>query len=176
MKRSVKFATTACCAVLLGLSPLPATWAWAAEAPRDPVHRLSAVTTPAKPPQERIEGFVPSPELRSVRFDFDRSEIRPQAARVLDKNAEWMKSDQTYTILIEGAADARGSRAYNQALGERRAQVVKAYLVARGVAPDRIMVVSYGKERPACRTPGEACWSQNRRADFQVRHMTKQAP
>lgn len=176
MKRSVKFATTACCAVLLGLSPLPAIGAWAAEAPRDPIHRLSATTTPAKPPQDRIEGFAPSSELQSVRFDFDRSEIRPEDARVLDKNAEWMKADQTYTILIEGSADQRGSSAYNQALGERRARAVKAYLVAHGVAPDRIMIASYGKERPACKAPGEACWSQNRRADFQVKHMTKQAP
>ena len=95
---------------------------------------------------------------------------------MLDRNAEWLRVNPRNTVLVEGAADQRGNRAYNQALAERRAQAVKDYLVAHGVASDRIMMISYGKGRLACPTNADPCWSDSRRVDFQVKVLNKQAP
>jgi len=127
----------------------------------------AAVTTaPPAPPAE----FKSIPELRGVFFDFDKSTIRTDAARTLDTNIAWLKSNPAALILIEGHCDERGTNAYNLALGERRARATQDYLEARGVAAARITIISYGEERPACTARNEACWAQNRRAHF----LTKQ--
>ncbi len=81
----------------------------------------------------------------------------------------WLKANPEYLVLVEGHADERGTNEYNLALGERRAKATLNYLLARGLAADRFTLVSYGKERPFCSDPNEACRVQNRRAHFLVK-------
>ena len=104
-----------------------------------------------------------------VYFDFDKAEIRTDGTSTLNSQAVWLKKYPNITIVIEGHADERGTREYNLALGERRANAVKEYLVSRGVAVDRIETVSYGKERPAVLGSNDSAWSQNRRGVSVVR-------
>ncbi len=98
-----------------------------------------------------------------VFFDFDKYNVRADAKATLDKQAAWLKAYPNYSLTIEGHADERGTREYNLALGERRANSVKEYLVGAGVAASRVKTVSYGKERPVALGSNEAAWSQNRR-------------
>jgi peptidoglycan-associated lipoprotein len=100
-----------------------------------------------------------------VFFDTDSSELTPQSRATLDKQAQWLNTYSQYgQFTVEGHADERGTREYNLALGARRAQTVRDYLVARGVAANRIRTISYGKERPVAVCDDISCWSQNRRA------------
>ncbi len=99
-----------------------------------------------------------------VFFAFDSSELRPDARDLLRKQAEWLASNRSARITIEGHCDERGTREYNLALGERRANAVRSYLVALGVDSDRLSTISYGKERPAVLGSNEEAWAQNRRA------------
>ncbi len=103
-----------------------------------------------------------------VYFAFDSAELTPEARATLEKQAEWLKHHAQVRVIIEGHADERGTREYNLALGERRANAVKNYLVALGIAPERIETISYGKERPAVLGTGEAVWRLNRRAVTKV--------
>ena len=96
-------------------------------------------------------------------FDFDKSDIRPDQRSRIDSWADWLKKYPQVTVLIEGNCDERGTREYNLALGERRANSAKAYLVAKGISASRIQTISYGKERPAVLGSNEAAWAQNRR-------------
>jgi len=107
--------------------------------------------------------------LKDIHFDFDKYDIRPGDARILDESAGWMKANPNYLILIEGHADERGTDEYNLALGERRAKATMNYLVSQGVQATRITLISYGEERPQCTEKNEACWSRNRRAHFLVK-------
>lgn len=115
-----------------------------------------------------LKGYQTIPELPDIHFDFDRAVIRPDAARILDAGAEWLRSNPNHLLLIEGHADERGTNEYNVALGDRRARASLNYLVSRGVEQRRITIVSYGEERPLCVEKHEACWSRNRRAHFAV--------
>ncbi len=99
-----------------------------------------------------------------VFFDTDSSELSQQARATLDKQAQWLNQYGRYAFLIEGHADERGTREYNIALGARRAQTVREYLVSRGVSAQRMRTISYGKERPVAVCDDISCWSQNRRA------------
>jgi peptidoglycan-associated lipoprotein len=100
-----------------------------------------------------------------VFFDTDSSELSPQARTTLDKQAQWLNNYNQYSqFTIEGHADERGTREYNIALGARRAQTVRDYLISRGVAANRMRTISYGKERPVALCDDISCWSQNRRA------------
>jgi peptidoglycan-associated lipoprotein len=110
--------------------------------------------------------YAATPELQDVHFDFDKYDIRPGDAKILDADAAWLKQNGDRLVLIEGHCDERGTNEYNLALGERRARAAQNYLVAHGVAAARITVVSYGEERPACSEHGESCWAKNRRAHF----------
>ncbi len=141
------------------VTPAPAAPAPAAPAPATP--------TPARPaaPKE----FVSIPELKDIHFDFDKYNIRPGDAKILDENAKWMKGNPNYLILIEGHCDERGTNEYNLALGERRAKSTMNYLVAQGVQASRITLISYGEERPLCTEKTEACWARNRRGHFLVK-------
>lgn len=104
--------------------------------------------------------------LDDVYFDLDESTIRDDARGPLQKNAEWMKRWSSTRIMIEGHGDERGSAEYNLALGDRRANAVKSYLVNLGVADNRITVTTKGKESPFCTESNESCWQQNRRGHF----------
>ncbi len=97
-------------------------------------------------------------------FETDSTDLTAAAQATLDKQAEWLNRYGRYSFAIEGHADERGTREYNFALGARRAEVTKNYLISRGVAASRIRTVSYGKERPVAVCDDISCWSQNRRA------------
>ncbi len=109
--------------------------------------------------------FMANAEDR-VFFAFDSSALTNNATEVLDTHVEWLNSrkHKNVNVIVQGYCDERGTREYNLALGERRANAVKQYLVSQGVAADRISVISYGKERPAVLGNNEAAWAQNRRA------------
>jgi peptidoglycan-associated lipoprotein len=98
-----------------------------------------------------------------VYFAYDKSDISPEARKILENQAAWLKKNANVTVTIEGHCDERGTREYNLALGERRANAVKNVLVALGIPANRISTISYGKERPAVPGSTEAAWAQNRR-------------
>ncbi|MGX7742376.1 peptidoglycan-associated lipoprotein Pal [Rhodopseudomonas parapalustris] len=99
-----------------------------------------------------------------VFFESDQSDLSPQAVATLDKQVQWLQTYSRYTFTIEGHADERGTREYNIALGARRAQSVRNYMVSRGIDAQRMRTISYGKERPVAVCNDISCWSQNRRA------------
>lgn len=99
-----------------------------------------------------------------VFFETDSTDLTPKATATLDKQAQWLSQYPRYAITVEGHADERGTREYNFALGQRRAETVRDYLAARGVNAGRIKTISYGKERPVAVCDDISCWSQNRRA------------
>lgn len=104
-----------------------------------------------------------------VFFDFDRSDLKPEARTTVERWATWLKQYPQYRVTIEGHADERGTREYNLALGERRAASTRNYLVSLGIPATRVTTISYGKERPAVVGSNEGAWAQNRRgvADLQ---------
>ena len=99
-----------------------------------------------------------------VFFDTDQTDLNPTGQATLDKQARWLAQYPHYAFTIEGHADERGTREFNFALGARRSQSTKEYLVAKGIASSRIKTISYGKERPVAVCNDISCWSQNRRA------------
>ena len=99
-----------------------------------------------------------------VFFESDQSDLSPQAVVTLDKQAQWLQTYPRYSFTIEGHADERGTREYNIALGARRAQSVRNFLISRGIDASRMRTISYGKERPVAVCNDISCWSQNRRA------------
>jgi len=99
-----------------------------------------------------------------VFFAFDRADISPEARQILVRQADWLRRYPNVTVTIEGHCDERGTREYNLALGERRAQAAKNVLVASGIPASRISTISYGKERPAVVGSSEESYAQNRRA------------
>ncbi len=116
-----------------------------------------------------IEGQVfESSLLKMIHFDFDKYDIRPQDAEILKQNAEVLKRFPTVKIQIEGHCDERGTEEYNLALGERRANSAKRYLISLGISADRITTISYGEERPLDPAHNEEAWAKNRRAQFVI--------
>ena len=99
-----------------------------------------------------------------VLFDYDSSELSAEAKLTLDKQSRFLRVNSDLTFTIEGHCDERGTREYNLALGEKRATAVRDYLVIEGISPDRIRVISYGKEKPAVVGSNDMAWSKNRRA------------
>jgi peptidoglycan-associated lipoprotein len=104
--------------------------------------------------------------LGDVFFSLDSTDLSAEARGLLQKNVEWMKKWTTTKAMVEGHADSRGTNEYNLALGERRADAVRDYLVSLGLAADRLTIVSKGEEQPFCSEEAEACWQQNRRGHF----------
>ena len=105
-------------------------------------------------------------DLQTIYFDFDRSDIRADARPVLSTNADAINEKTSGTVTIEGHCDERGSTEYNLALGERRANAVRNYLVDLGVPSSRLRTVSFGEDRPAVQGHDESAWRYNRRSDF----------
>ena len=99
-----------------------------------------------------------------VFFDTDQTDLSSTAQATLDKQAAWLNTYKSYAFTVEGHADERGTREYNFALGDKRAQAVRDYLAAKGVSGSRMKTLSYGKERPVAVCDDISCWSQNRRA------------
>lgn len=103
-----------------------------------------------------------------IYFDFDASELKPDAVAALDAKIPVMQANRGIMIRIEGNADERGSDQYNLGLGQRRAGAAKRYLTDHGIDASRIETTSYGKERPVCTEHEESCWGQNRRDEFVI--------
>jgi len=97
-------------------------------------------------------------------FDTDSSSINASAQATLARQAQWLRQYPNYPVTIEGHTDERGTREYNLALGARRANAARDYLVSKGISANRIKIISYGKERPVATCDAAQCWSQNRRA------------
>jgi peptidoglycan-associated lipoprotein len=105
-------------------------------------------------------------EVRDAYFDLDKADIRPDARVALEKTASFLKGYPLAHVTIEGHCDERGSTEYNLALGDRRANAVKQYLVNLGIPAGNLNTVSFGKEKPFCMESNESCWQQNRRGHF----------
>ena len=108
-------------------------------------------------------------EDEEIHFDFDKYVLTPQAMMILDDKAAYLREHSGVRVLVEGHADERGSNEYNLALGDRRANSAKNYLVKSGVAASRITTISYGEEQPLCMQQNESCWYRNRRGHFSAR-------
>jgi len=100
----------------------------------------------------------------TIHFDYNQSAVRDEDRTILQHQAAWLNKYPAVRVNIEGHCDERGTRAYNLALGARRAEAVKEYLASLGVSTARMSTISYGKERPVCADSTESCWAQNRRA------------
>ena len=120
---------------------------------------------PPPPPAESIEDLFRK-NVQDAFFDFDKSDVRSDAREALTKTGQFLRSYSQVRVTIEGHCDERGSTEYNLALGDKRAQAAKQFLISLGVPAERMDTVSYGKERPFCTTHDEDCWQQNRRAHF----------
>jgi peptidoglycan-associated lipoprotein len=131
-----------------------------AETPVQPRPAAPAAAAPAAQPAPG-----PSP-LKDVFFDYDKSSIRDDQKAALNDNVGWLKGNTSAKVLLEGHCDERGTAEYNLGLGERRAKAVKDYLIAAGIAADRISTISYGKERPFVLGHDESAWKWNRRGHF----------
>ena len=162
MFRSSYFATAV--ALALGLSACANTEEAAVEeaAPAPETTAETASSEPALPAMDSSEYFMQQVGDR-VFFAFDRSDLDADAQAVLFAQAEWLGQNPSAGVTVEGHCDERGTREYNLALGERRADAVRDFLVGAGVDAARISTVSYGKERPVAVCSEESCWSQNRR-------------
>lgn len=108
-------------------------------------------------------------EDEDIHFDFDKYVLTPQAMMILDDKAAYLREHSGVRVLVEGHCDDRGSSEYNLALGDRRANSAKNYLVKSGVAASRITTISYGEEQPLCMQQNESCWYRNRRGHFGAR-------
>jgi peptidoglycan-associated lipoprotein len=130
-------------------------------------------TTPGQSSLDQLrEGKPPataaSSPLKDVFFEFDRYDLRTDARDTLRGNADWLKGNAAARVEIEGHCDERGTNEYNLALGAKRAQAAKDYLVTLGISAERLSTISYGEEVSVCKEPSENCWRQNRRARFVI--------
>ncbi len=103
-----------------------------------------------------------------IYFEFDKATLTPAAQDNLLRKAEWLRENSDTTVTIEGHCDARGTNEYNLALGDRRAESAKAFLVDLGIPASRLTTISYGEERPVCNQQNDECWTKNRRDNFVV--------
>ncbi len=150
------------------------TYTITAMGPGGSANASARVTVNAPPPPPTPVAAAPSPtmeelftrEVMDAFYDFDKANVRADAQAALMKTGDFLRNYPQVKVIIEGHCDERGSTEYNLALGDRRAQAAKDYLVSLGVAADRMQTVSYGKERPFCTDHSEDCWQQNRRAHF----------
>jgi len=126
-----------------------------------------AAETPKEEPTVRAE-WESVPELDMAHFDFDKYDIRSDARDVLIKNAEYLKANPSFKILVEGHCDERGTTEYNLALGQKRASAVRDYYIKLGVDSSRIATISYGEEKPLDTASNEAAWAKNRRAETKI--------
>ena len=111
--------------------------------------------------------------LKDISFNFDSAELSESARATLKANADWLKSNPSTRVQIEGHCDERGAADYNMALGAKRAQAAMDYLTTLGIAGNRLSTISYGEEIPVCKDKSEDCWAKNRRARFVVSQGSK---
>ena len=140
----------------------------AKEAPKAEAAKEEAKPAPAMKEEVKEQAPAAAAGPQPIYFDFDKSFIRDDAKAVMKANAEWLKANPKSKIRIEGNCDERGTKEYNQALGQRRATSAKKYLTDMGISAKRISLISYGKEKLICTEHSEECWQKNRRDDFIV--------
>lgn len=130
---------------------------------------VSAPQQQQQPPQEsNIDENAFEAAVKPVYFDYDSYEVRPDAQSTIQADANFLNQHPNLKVVIGGYCDERGSTEYNLALGENRANAAKQALTNAGISPDRLRTVSYGKEKGFCSEHNEACWQQNRRAQFSL--------
>ena len=140
--------------------------------PEEPVPPQVDPTPPPEPKAEWTvqEGKLIGPDGRplagTLYFDFDKAVIKPSDLRTLERHADFLRRNRDHSLLVEGHCDERGTREYNLALGERRANAVRSFLMSDGVRDSQIETVSYGEERPVDVGHDESAWSKNRRAEL----------
>lgn len=135
---------------------------------KEPEPSPTPAPEPAPAPAPVPEPVKKELSFSNVYFDFDKYDIRPDAREILVQHAQSLLNNPSVKILVEGHCDERGTIEYNLALGEKRANAVKNFLVNYGVAADRISTISYGKERPLDPRSNEEAWAKNRRAQFVI--------
>jgi peptidoglycan-associated lipoprotein len=173
------FAFAGCSSTTTPTTPEPSAAA-AATAPADTTKKLesgktgeSTTKAPASSSLDALQrgestATPASSPLKDVYFDFDRYDLRADAREILKANSAWLKANPGAQVQIEGHCDERGTTEYNVALGSRRSESVKDYLVTLGTSADRLSTISYGEEVPVCREQTEDCWQKNRRVRFVV--------
>lgn len=165
--RLIGFAVTVSMFMALFLNGCPKTDQVAEEiAPADTMAAVEVDTTPETPPP-------PPPKLKesqlvTLYFDLDKHSLRTDARTALDENYKLMTEFPDVMIKIEGHCDERGTIEYNLSLGEKRANAAMDYLASLGVAPERMSIISYGKESPVDTGSNEKAWSKNRRCEFRI--------
>lgn len=118
--------------------------------------------------EQMLQGETRAFESENIYFDFDRSELKPEARALLVKKADWLREHPEFSVRIEGHCDERGTNEYNLALGERRANAAWRFLNALGISGNRLSTISYGEERPADPGHNEEAWALNRRDEFKL--------
>ena len=135
-----------------------------------PVAPVAAAPAPVAPaavdPMAALKDANNILSHRSVYFDFDKEEVKSEFQAIMACHAKYLRDRPSSRITLQGHTDERGSRAYNQALGERRGNAVNSALQGNGGSAAQLTVVSYGEERPVCTDSNESCWSQNRRVEI----------
>lgn len=135
----------------------------------DATATVTVTSAPAPPPavqESNIDENAFEAAVKPVFYDYDSYDVRPDAQSVISADANYLNQHPNLKVVVGGYCDERGSTEYNLALGENRANAAKQALVSAGVSPDRLRTVSYGKEKQFCTDHTEACWQQNRRAQF----------
>ena len=135
-----------------------------AEAPKETMAETPVAEAPQ--PMARQEEKELNTKVEDILFDFDKSDIKDNAKPILKNLSGMLSSNSMENVVVEGNCDERGTSEYNLALGDRRANAAKSYLVSLGVPSTRIKTISYGKEKPLCTESTEECWSKNRRDHF----------
>ena len=174
------FAFAGCSSTTTPTTPEPSAAAAATPAPAETKKKVDSgkttESTTKAPPSSSLDALQrgestatpASSPLKDVYFDFDRYDLRADAREILKANSAWLKANPGAQVQIEGHCDERGTTEYNVALGSRRSESVKDYLVTLGTSADRLSTISYGEEVPVCREQTEDCWQKNRRVRFVV--------
>lgn len=152
------------CRGCLGDSPLGRWFGKALGAGKGPSSFESSVL----PEPIRGKSAYAIDELKAIYFEFDSAELLDPAKEQLRQNAEWLKANRSVHIQLEGHCDERGTAEYNYALGQRRADAARMFLIQEGIEPGRLHTISYGAERPADPNHNEIAWARNRRVEFKV--------
>ncbi|MCJ8500534.1 peptidoglycan-associated lipoprotein Pal [Desulfatitalea alkaliphila] len=175
MVLAVTFLTVSCAKKAVEAEPAPAP-APTVTTPTDAERQAAEAAERARLEEERLRAEAAAAQAakaafvnENVHFDFDSSALTPRAQQVLRAKAEYLRANSALRVVIEGHCDERGTAAYNMALGERRADSAKAFLVNLGIAENRIGTISYGEERPIDPRSNEEAWAKNRRAQFVIR-------
>jgi peptidoglycan-associated lipoprotein len=147
-------------------APPPPAPAPAPPPPPPPPPPKAEPVAPAESPMQVFERMRAALGSRSVYFDYDKSLIKPDQVTTITDNAKLASTYSSDFVTLQGNCDERGSREYNLALGQRRADAVKQRLLLLGIPESRIETISFGKEKPKALCHDESCWSVNRRADF----------